>query len=323
MKILIIGYSNLFKNRILPLLDKLDFIESVCIGKYKDQEWDNSLKSITKPIKLFNDYETAISNSRADLAYISTTNNSHFIFAKAALNAGMHTIIDKPATIHLHETEDLVRIASAKQLLLSESTVYLYHPQLNLIKDVFNKEKSSINLLTATFSFPLADKNNFRYKTELGGGAFLDTSPYAVSIGRYFFNTLPDEVNYVVNEYNDNGLEISYSLLLKYPQGKAMIGHFGFNSEYVNRLSVLGENVNVDVDRIFTIPETLQNSLKVRANNNSYEIISPCGNTFEIFLKMIAKSINEKSFEKYYNDMHMDVSARQLIKISNKHKILL
>lgn len=317
MKILFIGYSNLLKNRILPILDKLEFIDSVCIAKFVDQSWDDTYKSINKPVELYDNYEDAILKSKASLAYISTTNNSHFIWAKETLNAGMHTIIDKPATIHLHETNELIDIARSHQLLVSESTVYLYHPQFELLNKIISKEKSSPKLLTVQFSFPPLDKNNFRYIKKMGGGAFLDTSPYAVSIGRYFFAEVPIQCNYLVNNTLDDGLEISYSLLLKYTNGKALMGHFGFNTEYINRLNILGEHINIDIERIFTIPDTVLNPIKIRADNKSYEIIAPCGNTFELYLNQIGKFIADKSFNKVYKDIYLDALSRDLI---NKNK---
>jgi dTDP-3,4-didehydro-2,6-dideoxy-alpha-D-glucose 3-reductase len=320
MKILFIGYSNLLKNRIIPILDRINFIDSLCIAKYVHQPWDESYKVIFKPVELFNDYKHAIFESNASIAYISTTNNSHYIWAKETLKAGMHTIIDKPATINLFETEELINIAKKSHLLLSESTVYTYHPQFDLINNIFEKEQSNPKLLTAFFSFPLIDENNFRYKKELGGGAFLDTCPYAVSIGRYFFKEIPQQSFYLENSALLDGLETSYSLLLKYSNGRSLIGHFGFNTEYVNRLSLLGERVIADIDRVFTIPDSLSNPIKIRANNQSYEVISPCGNTFELYLNTIAKCIKNEDFDGLYNDMLMDALSRDLIN-NEKYKL--
>src|ERR1035437_6550090 len=121
MKILFIGYSNVLKKRILPILEKLEFIDSISIAKFENQVWDDFYKSVSKPIELFDNYDEAIFKSKASIAYITTTNNSHFTWAKATLGAGMHTIIDKPATISLFETKELLQIARNNDLLLSES----------------------------------------------------------------------------------------------------------------------------------------------------------------------------------------------------------
>lgn len=319
MKILFIGYSNVLKNRILPILERLEFIHSINIAKFEHQAWDDSYKSVSKPIELFDNYEDALCRSKASIAYITTTNNSHFKWAKATLNAGMHTIIDKPATISLFETEELLQIARNNQLLLSESTVYTYHPQLSFLKNIIEQNNSEPKLLTVHFSFPPMDRNNFRYCKELGGGAFLDTSPYAVSIGRYFFNAPPEQCYYVENSTLEDGLNTSYSLLLKYSNGRALIGHFGFNTEYVNRLNILGDKICIDIDRIFTIPDLMTNQIKIRVNNQSHEITAPSGNAFELYLTEIEQCLKSKAYSHLYNDMYMDSYSRELIN-NNKNK---
>jgi NDP-hexose-3-ketoreductase len=319
MKILFVGYSNVLKKRILPVLDNLEFIDSICIAKFVDQLWDDFDKPTSKSIEYFDNYEDGISKSDASIAYITTTNNSHFILAKETLNAGMHTIIDKPATIQLHEAAELIQIAKAGGLLLSESIVYMYHPQLDLIKNIIRQNNSTAKMLTAHFSFPPMDINNFRYDRKLGGGAFLDTSPYAVSVGRFFFDTIPEQCNYIENSTLENGLEISYSLLLKYSHGRSLIGHFGFDTEYVNRLNILGRNICIDVERIFTIPDSEQNRIKIRSDNQSSEVVAPSANTFELYFNVIGNCIREKAFDKFYNDIYMDAFSRDLI-YNNKNK---
>ena len=53
------------------------------------------------------------------------------------------------------------------------------------------------------------DKVTFRYNRGLGGGAFLDTSPYVASIGRFFFDAIPVQCYYLENSMLKNGIETS------------------------------------------------------------------------------------------------------------------
>jgi NDP-hexose-3-ketoreductase len=313
MKILFIGYSNVFKKRIIPILNKLEFIDAICIAKYKNQNWDNSYNVITKPLELYDNYEDAFAKSNANIAYISTTNNSHYLWAKFSLMAGIHTIIDKPATIHFSEAKELLDIAKQKNILVSESTVYLYHPQFSKINELMAVNNFIPKLLTAHFSFPPMDKSNFRYNKDLGGGAFLDTIPYAISIGRYIFNSNPEFSKYIINEKSDSDVEISYSLLLKYSSGRSLIGHFGFNSEYINRINILGSNFFIDIDRVFTIPESKRNVIKVMSNNVFSETKVDEGNAFLLYLNFIVNSIKNNSFNKLYEDFYNDSYSKNFI----------
>lgn len=317
MDLLIIGYSKLFINRILPILDELDFVESVSIAKFCDQEWSDAYKSIKKPVVLYDDFETALDHFKGNLAYISTTNHSHFIWAKKTLEKGLHTIVDKPATLKLNETEELITIARNNNLLLSESAVYLYHPQMKLIKNFCAEKELLPKHITFLFSFPPLNQDNFRYSKELGGGALLDTGPYLASVGRFFFDEIPLSCSIIINEVADSGVEISYSVLLKFSEGKSLVGHSGFTTEYINRINILGKDLCLDVDRVFTLPENVENAIKIRSKNQEIDIIAPKANMFKEYLLSIHQAIKNKSYQQFYMDMLMDAQTRELITKSN------
>ena len=50
---------------------------------------------------------------------MSTPNNTHFPFAKAALEAGKHVLIEKPMCITAAQGQELKELADAKGLILS------------------------------------------------------------------------------------------------------------------------------------------------------------------------------------------------------------
>jgi len=310
--ILFLGYSNLLKTRILPIVELLD-VQSISIAKFVSQEWDDELKKYKYPLFLYDNYEDAINNFKGSIVYVSTVNSSHYKYALLSLEKGFNVIIDKPATIKLEESIHLINIAREKGLLISEATVYLTHPQISLIDEIFLKNNDAPKLITAHFSMPPFSKDNFRYKKELGGGAILDTAPYAVSLGRYFFKELPLYVQCTVNERKDDDLETEYSLLMAYSNGKCLIGHFGFNTEYINQLMIMGNRTNVSLNRVFTIPEHLENVIHITHENVSSEEYSKQGNTFLLYLKNYFGALNVGDYEVFYSDLLADAQAREMI----------
>jgi predicted dehydrogenase len=310
--ILFLGYSNLVKGRILPILSKMGVTE-VSIAKFAGQPWDDDYQKCGLPVTRYDNYEDGLANFKGNLVYVSTVNSTHVEYARKSLQAGFNTIIDKPATMNYQEAEELVALAKSKGLFVGESTVYLKHPQLSVIKDIYKKNGDEPKLLTVHFTMPPFKPENFRYQKSLGGGAIMDTAPYAVSIGRYFFGSKPNKVSCVVSERQHDGLDIEYSLLMSYPNGKTMIGHFGFNTEYINQVHLMGNRTNVLVDRIFTIPDTLENELQVRHMNEASVVKTPSGNTFEIYLRDSIKQIEEKNYEQAYQDLLWDAEVKNMI----------
>jgi NDP-hexose-3-ketoreductase len=315
--ILFIGYSNVLKARVFPFIDRLG-LDSISIAKYSGQEWDDKYKDIKTPIKLYDSYDEGLKNFRGDLVYISIVNSEHFNYAKKSLEAGFNTIVDKPATSTLIEAEELVRIAKDKNLLIGVSTVYLNHPQMALIKSIFDEYSDKPKLLTVHFTMPPFRMDNFRYKKELGGGAISDTAPYASSICRFLFEDEPIAIKTIINETNQDNLDIEYSLIMKFPKGRCMIGHFGFDTEYINNITIMGQRLNVSFDRVFTIPETMENTLHTSHLNIHKDFIAKKGNTFMNYLSEVLNNIDTKKFNIYYNDILYDAKVKDMI---NNNKV--
>lgn len=310
--ILFLGYSNLVKDRILPILKKTGFTD-VSIAKYERQFWDDDYKKCKLPVICYDDFDEGLSHFKGDIVYISTVNSAHVECVKKSLEAGFNTIVDKPATLTYQQAMDLVEQAQSKGLFLGESTVYLMHPQLKCIKDIYSENGDSPKLLTVHFSMPPFKPENFRYKKSLGGGAIMDTAPYAVSVGRYFFGSKPECVKCVVSERNDNKLDIEYSLLMSYPDGKTLIGHFGFNTEYINQIHLMGNRTNVLCNRIFTIPDNMENELVVNHQNKRTFVKTPAGNNFENYLKEVLTILTSKKYDAAYQALLWDAEVKEMI----------
>lgn len=310
--IMFLGYSNLVKGRILPILAKAGFSE-VSIAKYAGQTWDEDYKNCGLPVTCYDNYEDGLAHFKGDVVYVSTVNSTHVQFAKVSLQAGFNTIIDKPATMTYDEAKELVEMAQSKHLFVGESTVYLVHPQLMTVKKIFEDNGDAPKMLTVHFTMPPFKPENFRYQKTLGGGAIMDTAPYAVSVARYFFNAVPEQVFCIVNERKEDGLDIEYSLLMQYPDGKSLIGHFGFNTEYINQVFLMGNRTNVTINRIFTIPDTMENELQVAHMNVTSKVTAPVGNNFEIYLRQALQAIQEGEFEEASRSLLMDAQVKQMI----------
>lgn len=310
--ILFLGYSNLVKKRILPIVKNAGF-DNVFVAKFSGQCWDEDLPD---DVTRFDSLEVGVEQYKGSLAYISVVNSRHVEYAKKCLEAGLHTIIDKPATLSHCEAVSLIELAKSKNLLLAESTVYLEHPQMEVIQQIFKENDDSPKLITMHFSMPPFIGDNFRYHKDLGGGAINDTAPYVASLGRYFFNTVPIEVRTSINERQDDGLEIEYSTLLKYADGKCLLAHAGFNTEYINQAFVMGRRTNILVNRIFTIPDTMENVLRITHENVESQRVAPKGNTFSLFLQRIHKALCEQSYEPFYQSLLMDAKTREMIQNS-------
>jgi len=61
----------------------------------------------------------AFSDPSIDLVVIATSNESHFDLARQALLAGKHVLVDKPCTVTLAQTNELLVLARARGLVFT------------------------------------------------------------------------------------------------------------------------------------------------------------------------------------------------------------
>ena len=310
MHILFLGCSNLIKARIIPFLEDIPEINKIDIAKFIYQPKSEFLQYAKLANKLFDDFQQAIDNSKAELVYISIINSAHAEWVEKTLLKGFHVIVDKPSVTCIEDAKKIVEIARRKNLCLVESIVYTSHPQLKVIQDIFHKYSAKPSRLLIGFSFPPLKPDNFRNNKALGGGAVFDTAPYAISIGRILFGEQPKEVICRLNSFNEaNGVEVSYTLLATYSEGRSLVGHFGFDTEYINRLTILGSDILIDIDRIFTTTPLLENEIRIKHKNVTSTVISPKGNSFILFIQEVIDNIRQNKFEKYYNDLIDDAEV--------------
>ncbi len=298
MNVLIIGFSSIVQRRVLSALVSLPEIDRISIASRRPLPVD-----VIPPEKrgeIYQGYANALSKCDPCLAYVSLPNSMHAEWARRALDAGFHVIFDKPSVTDIADAGKLVEIAERKRLCLAEANVWHYHPLTQAIKNVVDKEESAPLLLSARFSSPSLDPENFRYNPDMGSGILLDRGSYAVSCGRFFFGGPPKEIICRVVSFDRKGeVDISFNVMMVYPGGSVLQGFFSLEAEYRNTLSIMGSSYYLDADRIFTPPADYNGMINVRKNNRKETIPVPAGDTFALFIADVLNSIHDGSFTRF------------------------
>lgn len=63
--------------------------------------------------------DEVVSNPEIELVIVSTANATHYEFAKKALEAGKHVVVEKPIAPTAKEARELAELAKAKGLVLA------------------------------------------------------------------------------------------------------------------------------------------------------------------------------------------------------------
>lgn len=310
MKILVIGYSDIAQRRAIPALQALPDAQLAVATRSRTRQ------QVTGALGFFSDYQQALDEFRPDLAYVSLANSQHEYWAGQALLAGAHVVVDKPAFTTLAAARRLAALAGRQHRCLAEATVYAWHPQVALLQQLFRDAGSAPTRLTATFAFPGLAAGNFRYQVDQGGGALLDLGPYAVSLGRIFFGEDPTTVHCRILSRHASGVDSAFSVMMGYPGGRSMLGHFDFNAPYCNRLQLMGAELAIDIERLFTTPADWQNPLVVHYRDRQERVIAPVGDAFAVFFREVAVAIERDDIRRFADDLLRDAAARDRLQLS-------
>lgn len=291
MNVLVLGWSRIVARRVFAAFCGLDGVDQIDIASRRPSEATAATRSAAHG-KVFGDYVEALAQSPAELVYVSTVNAKHARWVEAALESGRHVIVDKPAFVDLASAERLVALSERRRAALVEATVYAHHPQFSLLSDAFANGPGP-DRLTATFSFPSLDSDDFRYRAEAAGGALYDLGPYAVSPGRILFGSAPEEVVCRITA-RDREVETAFSVLLRYPEGRVFLGHFGFGTPYLNRLEALGPAAHVTLERAFTSPADAPTTVRVKRLDGEETFEAPPTDAFLTFLRSTLQSIERQ-----------------------------
>ncbi len=294
IRIGIICPSEIALRRFLPSLVKLPQFKFIGVAIANISEWkgadDNIIAAektkaqiITKQFggKLFNSYNSIINSKEIDAIYLPLPPALHYKWAKRALLAGKHVLIEKPATTSLEKTKEVLSIAKENQLAVHENYMFAYHKQLVAINNIIREgEIGDIRLYRMAFGFPRRSPNDFRYNKELGGGALLDCGGYTIKYASMLLGETAKMGFANLNKTEDFEVDVYGSGILFNDNGTTAQISFGMDNAYKCELEVWGSKGTISTDRVFTAPVGFVPEMIITMNNETQIIKLPEDDAF-------------------------------------------
>ncbi len=115
-------------------------------------------------IVTYRDVDAMLADHRLDLVVVNTPNYTHFEYAKAALNAGKHVLVEKPFCVTRNEAKELFALAFRKDLLVLAFHNRRYSSDFLAVQKVVQSGRLG-RIMEAHLRFD-------RYRNEIGQKAF-------------------------------------------------------------------------------------------------------------------------------------------------------
>lgn len=325
IKIGILSPSEIAFRRFMPALSKLNNIfEFKGIAIASEKEWNGILTSEIKGNEekkalqftenyggnLYYSYSELIESEDIDAVYIPLPPGLHYEWAKKALINKKHVFVEKPSTINVKDTQELIELAKENGVALHENYMFIFHDQIRYInKLIDDKEIGDIRLFRTNFGFPKRAENDFRYNKSLGGGALFDCGGYPVKLLQILMgdDIRIDSAKLFVNE---NDIDLYGSAQLSNSKYIGQIS-FGMDNEYRCDLEIWGSTGIIKTSRIFSAPNSLECEIFIEKNHQERIIKIEADDTFYKSLLYFNECIN-----------NFITRSKSLIKIEQQSKLV-
>lgn len=160
-----------------------------------------------------------------DVVYIAVPNLQHARYARVALEAGKHVIVEKPMAVTAAETEELAELARRKKVFLFEAVTTQYLENYHKLRELLPRV-GTVKLVQCSFSQYSSRYDAFcagevlpAFDPACAGGALMDLGVYNVSYIVGLFGE-PNTVHYSANI--ERGIDTSGILTMDYTGFKAV-----------------------------------------------------------------------------------------------------
>jgi len=297
LKIGVLGYANIAKKAIIPAILESNNFELTAIATSDFNKIEEIKKTFSTIV--YNNYEDLINDENIKAIYIPLPNSLHYEWVKKCLEKSKHVLVEKSLASTAFQVVELCEIARQKNLALIENFQFRFHKQLNfIIENVNNGSIGAIRNIRSTFCFPpFEDKNNIRYKKQLGGGALLDAGAYPIKLSQIFLGHKIEVAHAQISNENEE-VDIWGNGTIKQTSGNLILQFsFGFDNYYQCNLEILGSNGKIIANRIFTAPPGFNPEIIIENNQGKNSYVIENENHFKKMLLHFYNCINDNQLK--------------------------
>ncbi len=295
MKLGILGTSDIALRRFLPALQKQKYFAYVGvatrdISSLKAEQFKQQFGG-----DVYASYADLLADDSIGAVYIPLPPALHYEWAKKALLAGKHVLLEKPFCTNVQDTEELLNLAEQRHLAVHENYMFLYHRQLAEIKKILAAgELGEIRLMRMAFGFPKRGEADFRYNKELGGGALLDCGGYPVRLAMELLGACADVVQASLIQPLGYEVDLYGSAVLHNENGVNAQIAFGMDNAYKCELEIWGSEASLLAPRIFTAGADYAPELVVKSSSDEKKIRLETDDQFLHSIERFAEKIENR-----------------------------
>jgi predicted dehydrogenase len=169
--------------------------------------------------KVFRDWRELVWLPQVDIVVVSTLHDSLAAITLAAVEAGKHVLVEKPAARSASELEPVMAAAGDKGVKVHVGFNHRYHRSIRNAKEIFDSGAlGALMFIRARYGHGgrTGYDKEWRAKPELsGGGELIDQGPHLIDLSRWFLGEFTEVQGFAHTYYWDMPVDDNGFMLLK------------------------------------------------------------------------------------------------------------
>jgi predicted dehydrogenase len=179
-------------------------------------------------------FDELLADPELDAVVIATPVPTHYELAKQALEAGKHVFVEKPPAMRRVEMDELVELASARDLVLMPGHLLLYHPGVLKLKELV--DSGELGDVLAVYG----NRQNLGIIRQ-NENALWSLGVHDLSVILYLVGEEPEEAVAHGRDFLTPGVEDVVFCYLRFPSGKIAHMHLSWLDPHkMRKMTVVG-----------------------------------------------------------------------------------
>jgi scyllo-inositol 2-dehydrogenase (NADP+) len=181
-------------------------------------------------VKIERSFTDTLADKSVEVVVVSTPNETHFVLAKHALEAGKHVVIDKPFAATSVEAQELCQLARSNGLLAIPFQNRRWDGDFQTVRKLL-QEGAIGRLVTFESHFdrfrPIPRENTWKEAGNPANGMLFDLGPHLVDQVLALFGAPAAITASVRADRDETAIEDAFDITLHYPgkNGKGLLAH--------------------------------------------------------------------------------------------------
>lgn len=197
--------------------------------------------------KYYGSYEEMSKDPDIDIVYIGTPNNLHYENAIMFMERGKNVLCEKPLGVNEAQVRAMIDKAKEHNVFFMEGMWTRFFPAVKkALEWIADGSIGRPQTLFANFGIDTsANKDAWRFKRDMAGGAMMDVGIYPLAMAFAAFGT--DYSEMYSTAALENGVDMVNTVTLAYPDGRFAVIGSALNSIMENKVVISGTEGGIKI----------------------------------------------------------------------------